>query len=272
MTEPIIDAWIQHPTSQFIRHEMFASLRRWMRMETIPGEIPVELTLAALDSAGVSKGIASAWWGPSGPLLSNDEVAQAVHAHPDRLVGIGSVDLHRPMDAVRELRRCVKELGFVGVRQLPWLWGLPPNDRRYYPIYTECIELGIPFCLQVGHAGPLRPSDPGRPIPYLDEVACELPELRIVGGHIGYPWTEEMISLATKYENVYIDTSAYTPERYPEALVRFMKGPGKHKVLFGSNYPMIQPAKCLAQLDLLELSEETRRLFLYENAARVFGI
>jgi predicted TIM-barrel fold metal-dependent hydrolase len=272
MTEPIIDAWIQHPTGPFIQHEMFASLRRWMRMDTIPDHIPVELTLAALDKAGISKGIASAWWGPSGALLSNDEVATAVRAHPDRLVGIGSVDLHRPMDGVRELRRCVKELGFVGVRQLPWLWGLPPNDRRYYPIYAECIELDIPFCLQVGHAGPLRPSDPGRPIPYLDEVACELPELRIVGGHIGYPWTEEMISLATKYENVYIDTSAYTPERYPEALIRFMKGPGRRKVLFGSNYPMIQPAKCLAQLDLLELSDETRRLFLYENAARVFGI
>lgn len=272
MAEPIIDAWIQHPTGKFIAHEMFASLRRWMRLEVIPDEIPVELTLGALDGAGVSKALASAWWGPEGALLSNDEVAQTVRAHPDRFAGVGSVDLFRPMDAVRELRRCVKELGFAGVRQLPWLWGLPPNDRRYYPIYAECIELGVPFCLQVGHAGPLRPSDPGRPIPYLDEVACEFPELRIVGGHIGYPWTDEMISMATKYENVYIDTSAYTPERYPDSLVKFMKGPGQRKVLFGSNYPMIQPAKCVAQLDLLDLSDETRRLFLYENAARVFGI
>ena len=101
----------------------------------------------------------------------------------------------------------------------------------------ECVELGVPFCLQVGHAGPLRPSDPGRPIPYLDEVACDFPELRIVGGHIGYPWTDEMVSMATKYENVYIDTSAYTPERYPDALVRFMKGPGQRKVLFGKQLP-----------------------------------
>jgi predicted TIM-barrel fold metal-dependent hydrolase len=272
MTEPIVDAWIQHPTAEFIAHDMFASLRRWMRLDVIPEEIPVELTVAALDSAGVTKALASAWWGPNGPLLSNDEVAQTVRAHPSRFAGIGSVDLYRPMDAVRELRRCVKELGFVGVRQLPWLWGLPPNDRRYYPIYAECVELGVPFCLQVGHAGPLRPSDPGRPIPYLDEVACEFPELRIVGGHIGYPWTEEMVSLATKYQNVYIDTSAYTPERYPEALVRFMKGPGKRKVLFGSNFPMIQPAKCMAQLDALGLSDETRRLFIYENAVEVFRL
>ncbi|MBT8463921.1 MAG: amidohydrolase [Deltaproteobacteria bacterium] len=272
MAEPIIDAWIQHPTAAFIRHDMFASLRRWMGLDAIPDEIPVELTLAALDTAGVNRALTSAWWGPHGPLLSNDEVARTVSEHPDRFVGVGSVDLHRPMDAVRELRRCVTELGFVGVRQLPWLWGLPPNDRRYYPIYAECVELGVPFCLQVGHAGPLRPSDPGRPIPYLDEVACEFPELRIVGGHIGYPWTEEMVSLATKYENVYIDTSAYTPERYPEALVRFMKGPGRRKVLFGSNFPMIQPSKCIAQLDSLGLSDDVRRLFLSENARKVFEL
>ncbi|MDH3846126.1 MAG: amidohydrolase family protein, partial [Myxococcales bacterium] len=207
-----------------------------------------------------------------GPLLTNDYVAATVKSHPDRLVGIGSVDLYRPMQAVRELRRCVKELGFVGVRLLPWLWGLPPNDRRYYPVYAECVELDVPFCLQVGHAGPLRPSDPGRPIPYLDEVACDFPELRIVGGHIGYPWTEEMIALATKYENVYIDTSAYTPERYPEALIRFMKGPGRRKVLFGSNWPMIPPGKCIAQLGELGLSDEGRRAFLQENAVQVFKL
>lgn len=272
MTEPTIDAWIQHPTGPFLGHDMFASLRRWMKLTVVPDEIPVELTLAALDAAGVTRALASAWWGPEGPLISNDQVASTVNSHPDRFVGVGSVNLHRPMDAVRELRRCVKKLGFVAVRLLPWLWGLPPNDRRYYPIYAECIELGIPFCLQVGHAGPLRPSDPGRPIPYLDEVACEFPELRIVGGHIGYPWTDEMISLATKYENVYIDTSAYTPERYPQSLVRFMKDNGRHKVLFGSNFPMIQPAKCMAQLGVLGLSDEVRSLFLYENAKTVFGL
>ena len=88
MAETIIDAWIQHPTGKFIAHEMFASLRRWMRLEVIPDEIPVELTLAALDGAGVSKAIASAWWGPDGPLLSNDEVAQTVRAHPRRFVGV----------------------------------------------------------------------------------------------------------------------------------------------------------------------------------------
>src|SRR6185312_15207014 len=94
-------------------------------------------------------------------------------AHPGRFTGLASVDLSRPMDGVRELRRAVRQLGLRGLRVLPWLWGLPPNDRRYYPLYAECVELGVPFCLQVGHTGPLRSSEPGRPIPYLDDVALE---------------------------------------------------------------------------------------------------
>jgi predicted TIM-barrel fold metal-dependent hydrolase len=117
------------------------------------------------------------------------------------------------MDGVRELRRRVKQDNFKGLRVLPWLWGLPPDDRRYYPLFAECCELDIPFCTQVGHAGPLRESEPGRPIPYLDRVALEFPELRVVGGHIGVPWLGEMFSLVMKYPNVFIDTSAYKVSR-----------------------------------------------------------
>lgn len=268
----IIDAWIQHPTPQFLRHEMFATLRRWMGLEEVPDEFEPEVTLAALDAGGVTRALVSAWHGPQGALISNDEVAAVLAVAPERLFGIASVDLHRPMDAVRELRRCVRELGFKGLRVLPWLWGLPPNDRRYYPLYAECIELDIPFCLQVGHAGPLLPSEPGRPIPYLDEVAVDFPELTIVGGHIGYPWTEEMIALATKYSNVFIDTSAYLPKRYPQTLVDFMRGRGKDKVLFGSNYPMILPGAALEQVGDLGLDEAGRTAFLAGNARRVFRL
>lgn len=268
----VIDAWIQHPTPAFLRDPMFETLRRWMGLKTVPDDLPIELTIGMLDAGGVRRALISAWWGPQGPLISNDQVAAWVRAHPDRLVGVAAVDLRRPPAAVRELRRCVRELGFRGLRVLPWLWELPPDDRRYYPLYAECCELGVPFCTQVGHAGPLRPSDPGRPIPYLDHVALEFPELTIVGGHIGYPWTDEMIALATKYPNVYIDTSAYKPRRYPPALVEFLRGHGRRKVLFGSNHPMIPPGDCLAELDALALDDEARRLFLHDNAVRVFAL
>ena len=266
-----IDAWLQHPTPGFVGDPMFASLRRWMGVEVAPDAIPLELTLGGMDAAGVEKGLLSAWWGPTGPLISNDDVAGWVAEAPGRFAGIASVDLRRPMEGVRELRRCA-EMGFVGVRQLPWLWELPPDDRRYYPLYAACIDLGLPFCLQVGHAGPLMPSEPGRPIPYLDRVACDFPELVIVGGHIGYPWAEEMISLARKYENVYIDTSAYMPKRYPAELVSFIRGGGRKKVMWGSNHPMIPHTRALEGIDDLGLDDEAKYLFLHGNAERVFNL
>ena len=111
----------------------------------------------------------------------------------------------------------------------------------------------------------------GRPI-YLDQVALDFPELVIVGGHIGYPWTEEAIAVATKHPNVYIDTSAYTVKRYPPELLRFMREHGRHKVLFGTNYPMITPEKALQGLDEADLSDEVQQLFLGQNAQRVFKL
>ena len=118
----------------------------------------------------------------------------------------------------------------------------------------------------------MRSFEPGRPIPYLDDVALDFPELVIVAGHIGYPWTEEMVALARKYPNVYIDTSAYTARRYPPELVRYLRADGRRKVLFGTNFPMIAAAKALEHLDALELDGEARELFLEGNARRVFSL
>lgn len=226
-----------------------------------------------MDQAGVTFGLLSAWHGPSGVLISNDEVHSWVLAHPDRFAGLAAVNLSKPMQAVRELRRCVKELGFKGLRVVPWLWDAPPTDRRYYPLYSACIELEIPFFTQVGHTGPLMPSEPGRPIPYIDQVALDFPELVIIGGHIGYPWTDEMIAVTRKHENVYIDTSAYTARRYPPELVRYLQTTsGRRKVLFGTNYPMILPEHALAGLGALGLDDETGALFLAGNAQRLLGV
>jgi predicted TIM-barrel fold metal-dependent hydrolase len=268
----IVDAWMQHPGPDFMADPMFDSLRRWKANAWSEGAQPVETTIAAMDGAGVTVGLLCAWWAPSGPMITNDEVAKICAAHPGRFVGVASVDLHRPMDAVRELRRCVRDLRFKALRVVPWLWGLPPDDRRYYPLYAECCELDITFCTQVGHAGPLRPSEPGRPIPYLDTVALEFPDLRIVGGHVGVPWLTEVISLCTKYPNVFVDTSAYTANRYPPELVNYLKTHGRHKVLFGSNHPFWPAKDCLDGLTDLALDEKTQRLFLADNARRAFRL
>ncbi|MEM7410133.1 MAG: amidohydrolase family protein [Myxococcota bacterium] len=267
----VIDAWAQHPTLRHQSDRIFDSLRRWTRTEAPTEPLPVSTTVALMDAAGVDRALISAWVGPRNVMISNDEVAGFIAEAPDRFVGVGSVDISRPMDAVAEVRRCVEELGFKGIRVLPWLWEIPPTDRRFYPVYVACCEMGVPFCTQIGHTGPLMTSEVGRPI-YLDQVALDFPELVIVGGHIGYPWTEEAIAVATKHENFYIDTSAYTARRYPPELVRYLRRHGAKKVLFGTNYPMMTPAQALGGLDELELDADTRALFLAGNAERVYGL
>jgi predicted TIM-barrel fold metal-dependent hydrolase len=269
MPHPIIDAWAQHPTLRHLSDPIFASLRRWTRADVPSAEIPVAFTIAAMDEAGVGRSLISAWVAPRNVMISNDEVAGFVAEAPDRLIGVGSVDISKPMAAVREVRRCVNELGFKAIRVLPWLWEVPPTDRRFYPVYTACCDLGVPFCTQIGHTGPLMPSEVGRPV-YLDQVLIDFPELVVVGGHIGYPWTDEAIAVADKHETFYIDTSAYTARRYPAALVDYMRGRGRRKVLFGTNYPMITPARALDGIGTLGLDDEAAALFLAGNARRVF--
>jgi hypothetical protein len=198
----IIDAWAQHPTARHRNHPMFDSLRRWTQGQA--GSSPI----AAGDDAEWPCRSRSTQWTrrrtrsllqrmdrPRGDLISNDEVAAFVRAAPDRFVGVGSVDIARPREAVRELRRCVRELGFKAVRVLPWLWELPPTHPLFYPVFSECCELGVPFCTQVGHTGPLKPSEYGRPIPYIDH-RNRFPGTR----HrlrASVSWTEEMIAVAT---------------------------------------------------------------------------
>jgi predicted TIM-barrel fold metal-dependent hydrolase len=225
-----------------------------------------------MDEAGIERLCVCGWHGPSGALISNDQVASLVRRHPTRFVGIASVNLRRPMDALAELERAVSMLGFRGLRMVPWMWDRPPTDRLYYPLFARCVELGIPFCTQVGHTGPAYPSEPGRPIPYLDQVALDFPELTIVAGHVGYPWTDEMIAVAWKHANVFIDTSAWAPRYLPESLKEFIRSQGREKVLFATNYPQMPLERCVREARQLDLGDGTAELFFVENARRVFGL
>lgn len=266
---PAVDVWAQDVTDRFMEQPWLESLVRWTGIErTPPGP---DALVAAMDADDVDIALLAGWHGPAGALISNDEVADAVARHPDRFRGVAGVDLRDPVRAVREIRRRVDE-GFVGVRVVPWLWNLPPNDRSYYPVYVACVESGVPFCTQIGHTGPLCPSEPGRPIPYLDDVLLDFPDLVVVGGHVGFPWIDEVVSLAMKYPNFYVDTSAYALHRLPHDFVEFMRGQGRSRVMFGTNWPMLSPARALEKLDDLQLDDKARHLFLEGNARRVFDL
>lgn len=268
----IIDVWAQLPTKRFMSEPWLATLLRWTgQVENPPVPGPDDL-IAEMDAAGVSMSPISAWDGPQGALIANDDVECAVDAAPDRLRGLMSVNLLDPMGAVREIRTRAASGKFVGVRIVPWLWDLPPNDRRYYPVYAACVDEGLPFCTQIGHTGPLKRSETGRLIPYLEDVLLDFPELVVVGGHVGFPWIDEVVSLAHKFQNFYVDTSAYAVHRLPENFVRFMKAEGRSRVMFGTNYPMLGPGRCLARLGDLGLADSVKAEFLGANARRVFKL
>jgi predicted TIM-barrel fold metal-dependent hydrolase len=270
----IIDAWANAPFADMSVH--LPEIRRLFEQSGASrfldhGMSPAEL-VAEMDAAGIDRLLVTSWAGPSRKVPNNERIAEFIRDFPDRFICVAAVNLQKPVEAVRELDRAVRDYGFKALRMIPWIWNLPPNDKLYYPLYVKCVELGIPFCTQVGHTGPLMPSEPGRPIPYLDEVALTFPELKILGGHIGYPWTDEMIALAWKHEHVYIDTSAHLPRYYPPQLLHFMNTYGQDKVLFGTNFPMLSLKKCAEQALSLDLKPEAKAKFLWGNAKRVFGI
>lgn len=269
----LIDAWAQPGILKLLDEVPEAErLLRQSKSPIFDQSMGPDETVEAMDRAGIAALMLSAWCRPGRWVFTNDEVAEYTRRYPKRFYGVAAVDLENPMSAVRELDRAVTVLGFKALRVIPWLWKRPPNDKLYYPLYVKCIELGIPFCTQVGHTGPLMPSETGRPIPYLDEVALTFPELTIVGGHIGYPWTDEMIGMAWKHERVFIDTSAYLPAYYPESLLKFMNSYGKEKVLFGTNFPQLALDRCAEQALALDLRPEAHAAFLFENARRVFRL
>ena len=268
----IIDVWSQIPTERFSGMPMLKTLRRWQGDENRVITPSRDDTIHQMDKARVDISLISAWYGPEGALISNEEVAEHVTARPDRLRGLASIDLTDPMEAVRDIRRWVDGKNFVGVRVVPWVWGWPPNDRRYYPIYAACIDAGVPFCTQIGHSGPLRTSETGRLIPYLEDVMLDFPDLKIIGGHVGFPWIGEVMSMTIKFPNFYVDTSAYTLRRLPPEFVGYMHKLGRGRVMFGTNWPMISPEKCLEGLDELSLPADDKAAFLGGTAQKVFNL
>lgn len=267
-----VDVWAQILTERMAARPWLAPLLRWSGRTSSDLVSSVESTLQAMDEADVDIALLSAWYGPEGELISNEEVSRSIAAAPTRFRGLASADLGNPMAAVREIRRWVDGKSFVGVRVVPWLWDLPTNDRRYYPIYAACVDAGVPFCTQIGHTGPLRRSETGRLIPYLEDVLLDFPELVVVGGHVGFPWLDELTTLTVKFSNFYVDTSAYALHRLPPGFVTWIKGMGKSRVMFGTNWPMLSPRQCLDGLGGLGLSTEQTEMFLSGNARRVFKL
>ncbi|KAH7058635.1 hypothetical protein B0J12DRAFT_650978 [Macrophomina phaseolina] len=276
-TVSVVDVWanppgMHIPETERLLEQSHTNLDIAKRRHT-----PKEL-IALMDSAGMSQICLSAWNRPGSSIFSNAEVAEYTRAYPTRIFGLVSVDLLDPVSAVKELEHYVKVEGFKGLRIVPWLWNLAPTDAHYWPLFVKCVELDVPFLTQVGHTGPLCPSEVGRPIPYIDAVALKFPDLKIVCGHLGYPWVAEAVSVAWKHKNVYIDTSAWSPKYYPLEFVNFTNTTGRKKVMFGTNFPQLDwkttVKDCIRNLLMTDtgLRDDVFADFMGCNARRVLKL
>jgi predicted TIM-barrel fold metal-dependent hydrolase len=213
------------------------------------------------------------------PALSSEAIADEAAAHPDVLIAFGSVDPLRGEAAVEQARRLVADHGVRGFKFHPTLQGFAPNESRFYPLWEAIEELRVPALFHTGQTGigaglpggrglRLRYSDPM----LLDDVAADFPALTIVLAHPSVPWQDEAISIATHKSNVYIDLSGWSPKYFPPQLVRAANSFLRHKVLFGSDFPLITPERWLRDFEGLEISAEVRPLILKENAIRMLGL
>jgi predicted TIM-barrel fold metal-dependent hydrolase len=234
------------------------------RSEHIFKDISIGEMLDTMDRLGVERSILS--------LRAETPAADVIafcEARPDRFSLAAYVDPRRGMRALRELEGVHKNHPVVVARAVPFMIGLPPDDRAYYPLYAKCVELGLPISVNTGIPGPPAPGKCQDPM-YLDEVCLFFPELVLVMAHGADPWWAVAIRLMLKYPNLYLMTSAYAPRFLPQELIHFMNTRGQGKVIFASDHPVLSMDRCVKEALALDLREGVLDKFLYANAHRVF--
>ena len=211
---------------------------------------------------------------------SNDWVASISRRYPDTFIGFGSVDPWMGKLAVKEVERAGKELGMKGIKFIPMTQEFYPNDHRFYPIYEKIAELGMIAMFHTGTTG-VGAGLPGgggvhlkytKPIPYIDDVAADLPELTIIMAHQAFPWVEEQLAVLVHKPNVYMDISGWSPKYFNPLLIQYANTLIKHKVLFGSDYPALTPERWVRDFEGAPFWDEARPLIMLENAKKVLGM
>jgi uncharacterized protein len=228
--------------------------------------------VADMDEAGIAAGLLIG--------APNSLIGQINRDHPKRFLTFVALDPKDGMRAVFELERLVKEEGAAGLRVSPLYTCIPANDRRVYPLYAKCVELNIPVRIYtaMSYAND-RPYDLGHPR-HLDDVAIDFPELRIIAGLAGWPWSMDMIGLLRRHPNLYCDTAAHHPRylskdgsgweqfmQFGNSLLQDKIMVGLSRYLFGESFQSLIKA-----YEELPLKDAVVEKWLYGNAARFFEL
>ena len=239
--------------------------------------------LASLDSAGITHALITGFDEASTgetTFVTNESVAAVAARHPERFIPFAGADIMRGVAALSDVQHWIGKSGFKGLSLRPFMIGLPPTDRRYYPFYEKCVELGVPLSIHASaNWTTSRPSELGHPR-HFDVVACDFPELKLILSHAGYPWVLEACLLAWKHPNVYLELAAHRPRYFTapgagwEPLLRYGQTTIQDKVLYGTGAFLIgrSPAELVAEMRDVPLKPEVMEKWLWRNAAKLLGL
>ena len=211
--------------------------------------------------------------------VSNYEVAEIAGKHPDIVIPFASIDPHKGKFGAREARDLIENHGVRGFKFHHIMQNCHPADRMAYPIYEVIAEHKLPAIFHTGHSGmgTGMPGGGGVHLKYgqpilVDDVAADFPDMKIILAHPSWPWTDESLSMALHKNNVFIDLSGWMPKYFPKQVIHYANTLLKHKMLFGSDFPLIKPEAWLEQAKSVGFKEEVLPGILKDNAAKVLGL
>ncbi len=262
----------RHPELERAARETFFISNNFQPLETFL----LELDVSGLDRAVLLPIDCTSTRGA--PIWSNEQIAELCRMS-ERFTGFASVDPHQP-DAPTKLKRAIEDLSLRGLKLAPGIQEFYPNDPALYPLYERAQELGIPVLFHAGMTWePGAKAEYGRPI-YFEDVAHDFAGLKIVLAHLAWPWVLEAVSLALKYPNLYLDTSALYFDS-PKDFITFAMAQQvpltvwerslRHQLVFGSNYPRVEIKNMAAAVRSLGLSPGCLELVFRGNAERLLG-
>jgi len=240
-------------------------------------DLPFEEFLANMEKSGISLAVLHGEYTYGDVHLLNKTVGETVRKHSDQLIGFAGIDPIASEDPVGDLDRYVKEWGMKGLNLQPWVQGLYPNDKRCYPLYDYCQQNKLPVAIHASvNFSVNRKIDYSRPL-HLDEIACDFPSLTIVANHGGWPWVNEMIAVAWKHPNVYLETGGVSPKYISrsgtgwELFLAYGNSMLQDQILFATN-SLIPHERVVRELDLLPLKDHVKEKFLHKNAMRILSL
>lgn len=211
--------------------------------------------------------------------IRNEEIAEAAQANSDIMIAFASIDPHKGKMGAIEARRMITDYGVKGFKFHPPMQDFHPYDRTAWPIYEVIAEHGLPAIFHTGHSGmgTGMPGGGGVRLKYgqpmlVDDVAVDFPQMKIILAHPSWPWTDESLSMALHKENVFIDLSGWSPKYFPPQIARYANSQLSHKMLFGSDYPLIPPEKWMEAFKEAGFREKTWQPIFKDNAARLLGL